>query len=266
MNLLPLVDRPPTPNEVEQLRLILSTYQDGSGMLNRKDENEPETLPGWRDFERATALAFDGLAIESKWIYDVVLKKKNHPLFGIDCKMRGLLSDVQKKGIVSIEISNAASDFWNSIKSQGLNEESFVNSPARSGKAILQLVESWHENEDINHGGTVDTSKSFYFVLQWRRKSLEYQLFQFPAHLPDPELLTWRVEGDGNTLRGYTENDHKLVEWYGFSGGQLKYYPLVSEANWSSSIFSLEPLPKNVLSGTRKAELYFPELWQKTLT
>gem|GEM_PF-7109263 len=30
---LPLIDRPPTPLEVEKLRLVLSTYQDGSGQL-----------------------------------------------------------------------------------------------------------------------------------------------------------------------------------------------------------------------------------------
>lgn len=113
---LPLIDRPPTPNEIEQLRLILSTYQDGSGMLNRQRETEPATLPGWRDFERATALALDGLAIESKWVYDVVLRAKNRPWYGIDCKMRSLLADVQRKGVVSIEVSNAASDFWNSAE------------------------------------------------------------------------------------------------------------------------------------------------------
>ena len=261
--MLPLVDRAPTTNEIEQLRLILSTYQDGSGMLNRQNETEPDTLPGWRDFERATALALNGLAIESKWIYDVILKAKNRPLYGIDCKMRSLLNDVKRKGVVSIEISNATSDFWNSIKAQGLSEETYQTKPAISGKAILDLVESWHEDEDISNGGTVDTSKSYYFVLQWHRKSLTYQLFQYPAKLPKPDSLKWLVEGA--TLRAYDDEGNRLIEWYGFSGGQLKYYPKAANAIWRSSIFSLEPLPPNVLSGTRKAELYFPKLWAKTL-
>ncbi|MCP5101226.1 MAG: hypothetical protein GY943_37245, partial [Chloroflexi bacterium] len=261
---LPLVDRFPTENEIEQLRLILSAYQDGSGMLNRQRETEPETLPGWRDFERATALALNGLAIESKWIYDVVLKARGRPLYGIDCKMRSLLNDVKRKGVVSIEISNAASDFWNSIKAQGLSEETYQTEPAIAGKVIIDLVESWHEDEDIRNGGTVDTNKSYYFVLQWHRKSLTYQLFQYPARLPNPSSLNWIVEG--SALRAYDDDDkNRLVEWYGFSGGQLKYYPKSANAMWSSSIFSLEPLPQNVLSGTRKAELYFPELWAKTL-
>ncbi len=46
---VPFVTRNPTDKEIEKFRLILSTYQDGSGMLKRKDR----TLPGWRDFERS---------------------------------------------------------------------------------------------------------------------------------------------------------------------------------------------------------------------
>ena len=51
---LTLIDRPPTTQEVEKLRLILSTFQDGSGQLALSDGR---TLPGWRDFERALALS-----------------------------------------------------------------------------------------------------------------------------------------------------------------------------------------------------------------
>ena len=57
--------------------------------------------------------------------------------------MRSLLNDVTKKGVVSIEVSNAASDFWNSIKAKGLSEATYQTNPALSGKAILDLVESW---------------------------------------------------------------------------------------------------------------------------
>lgn len=62
--------RTPTSGQVEKLRLILSTYQDGTGQL----VYEPNTsLPGWRDFERSVALAFDGVAQESKAIFDVLV-------------------------------------------------------------------------------------------------------------------------------------------------------------------------------------------------
>lgn len=73
--------------EVKKLRLILSTYQDGTGILVK----EGRTLPGWRDFERAVALAFGGEAQESKAIFDVLLSRTDRPevKYGLSCKMRG---------------------------------------------------------------------------------------------------------------------------------------------------------------------------------
>src|SRR5690348_17258987 len=59
----------PTPPQIEKLRLILSTYQDGTGMLISNGRN----LPGWRDFERAVAIAFNGKAQESKHVFDVIV-------------------------------------------------------------------------------------------------------------------------------------------------------------------------------------------------
>ena len=63
--------RTPTKNEVERIRLILSTYQDGSGMLHQKGGS---TLPGWRDFERTVAIVFGGEAQENKDIFDVLIQ------------------------------------------------------------------------------------------------------------------------------------------------------------------------------------------------
>ncbi len=59
------------------MRLILSTYQDGTGMLkNKKNPMKVKTLPGWRDFERAVAIAFDGEAEAlPEYIKDPIQKK-----------------------------------------------------------------------------------------------------------------------------------------------------------------------------------------------
>ena len=67
---IPFVDRPPSSTEIEKFRLVLSTYQDGSGMLVRQGF----TLPGWRDFERTVATVFGGVNSESKFIYDVLIE------------------------------------------------------------------------------------------------------------------------------------------------------------------------------------------------
>ena len=54
-----------------------------------------------------------------------------------------------------------------------------------------------------------------------------------------------------------------MIEWYGESGGQLKYYPLASEALWRSPVFELERIPSGRSSLLEKAALYFPELWKR---
>ena len=73
---LAFVDRPPTSNELQKLRLVLSTYQDGTGQLAQQGDL---TLPGWRNFERSVALVFGGKAQESKAVFDVLLPDQGKP-------------------------------------------------------------------------------------------------------------------------------------------------------------------------------------------
>jgi hypothetical protein len=112
---------------------------------------------------------------------------------------------------------------------------------------------------------------SFYLALSWSLKG-EYQLYKFPLELPDPSLLVWdfpMVKGNGEQKHGRRLRGQDaygtLFEWYGESGGQLKYYPLAENATWKSQIFSLESLPENwnekhgILA---KARDYFPKAWE----
>lgn len=256
---IPFVDRNPFPNEVERLRLILSTYQDGTGMLKQGTK----TLPGWRDFERAVTAAFGGEAQENKGIYDVlILSGREGVKIGISCKMRGTLRTVQKHAYATIEVSNASGEFWDSIKTEGLTQENYQTNPALAGAVVIRVVKGWHESVGIEQGGEIDNEKSFYLTLQWNRRTGSYQLFQFPIDLPDPNELKWEVSG--RRLIGRI-NNHTLLEWYGLSGGQLKYYPFTRSAIWQSDVFQLEPLPENLDYGIQlKAATYFPELWIKT--
>ncbi|GAB4581367.1 MAG: hypothetical protein Fur0022_41140 [Anaerolineales bacterium] len=65
-------------SQVEKIRLILSTYQDGTGQLTVQSGR---TLPGWRDFERAVALSVKGIAQENKAIFDVLIPHGNTGMF-----------------------------------------------------------------------------------------------------------------------------------------------------------------------------------------
>lgn len=256
---LAFADRSPTKGELEKLRLILSTYQDGTGMLNTAGRN----LPGWRDFERAVALAFGGEAQESKAIFDVLLTDPATGIkTGISCKMRNTLREMRRTGQAKIEVSNSAGYFWARLKQQGLNEQNYHTRPAEVGDAIIRLIGEWHDSVSYIRGGAVDVQRSCHLALQWDHRTGEYQLLQFSLQFPNAKGLTWEVTG--KRLVGWNASI-KLFEWYGSSGGQLKYYPRVSDAVWHSDVFRLEPLP-DASSGyelIRKTAGLFPQLWEE---
>ncbi|HVB20361.1 MAG TPA: hypothetical protein VNG51_00260 [Ktedonobacteraceae bacterium] len=265
----------PTAVQVEKLRLILSTYQDGTGMLFKKGRS----LPGWRDFERAIAVAFDGQAQESKHVFDVIVPSQHgESSYGISCKMRGELSKSLdrtdkkghfRKGRVSMEMSNAAKYFWDTIKKQGIDETTFKDNPMKAGVALVNLVKVWHSAASIEG---IDLSKSFYLVLEWDGKGNTYRLFQYSLELPDPDTLKWHFpivkskDGKEKIALHLSGNDEfgTIFEWYSSSGGQLKYYPLTEDALWHSDEFQLEPLPESddlEYGIVSKVRTYFPLKW-----
>jgi hypothetical protein len=261
--------RNPTDNEIEALRLVLSSYQDGSGMLQKNDG----TLPGWRDFERAVAIVFQGVppkGREGKDIFDIWLPDpENHERhFGISCKMRGEWTKLQQHQRVSMEISNSHGKFWEALKQKGYTTANYRDYPQEIGKALIGLIHHWH-NEQRQY---VDIMRSCYLCLMWEssQKTAElarYRLFQFPLRLPDPEYIQWdfpeiqKKEGtvEGKRLRGLDGvRGETIIEWYGESGGQFKFYPLAEDAIWSSNEFRMETLPA---SATQiRATTYFPQL------
>ena len=223
------------------------------------------TLPGWRDFERAVASALNGIAQESKNIYDVYLPEPEviSQYVGVSCKMRSELNRIRRDGRVTIELSNSAGKFWTRLGELDINQTNYKTRPSDVGRALLMLVRSWHEAVSISNGGNVDTERSFYLSLSWSRDA-RYQLHQFPIHLPDPDSLRWYFPGQGGELGRCLKGDDDtgtIIEWYGESGGQLKYYPLARNAVWQSDVFTLEPLTPGEYGIAKKAEVYFPEKW-----
>jgi hypothetical protein len=265
----------PTEAQIAKLRLILSTYQDGTGQLPAPNNM---TLPGCRDFERAVAAAFDGQSQESKHIFDVLTISKDAVYtYGISCKMRGeLTKSVDRvdrkgrslKGRISMELSNSAKYFWNQLKARGINEANYRDKPQETGIALIDLVRSWHNEKS----SIINLHKSFYFVLSWDRKG-SYQLHQFAFILPDPRSLHWHFptkigknKAEEPAVRLAGDDDFGTIfEWYGDTGGQLKYYPLTQDAIWISDIFHLEPLPVSdelAYGIIAKARTYFPDQWK----
>ncbi len=248
----------PSEKEVERLRLILSTFQDGTGMLMTKDGRN---LPGWRDFERACAAAFNGRAVESKALFDVLLPNPINPAthIGLSCKMRGTLNRIARDDRVTIEVANSDKEFWTYLNTKGINQTNWMQEPFEVGAGLIHVVEQWHHDASIQGRGTADTERSSYFTLQWSTKG-DYQLFQFPLTLPDPKSIRWSFPSDRRIL-GETDTG-MIFEWYGRSGGQLKYYPLARNAVWKSAPFQLEVLTESIERGlAAKVAAYFPDKW-----
>ena len=245
--------------EVEKIRLLLSTYQDGSGMLSNKDGS---TLPGWRDFERTIALVLNGTAQENKAAFDVLVPIPHKPLamIGIACKMRRELDRLKRTGRVAFELSNSSGMFWDQLRKNGLTSKTYVKKPELVGLHLLNLVEGWHLAVSRRRGGAIELEKSFYLVLSWNRQGW-YQLHQLKVDLPKPDTLRWYFPTK-RCLRG-DARDGTLFEWYGESGGQLKYYPLSEEAVWRSPKFQLEPIKNAKQEMLAKVALYFPEAWKQ---
>lgn len=92
----------------------------------------------------------------------------------------------------------------------------------------------------------------------------QYQLFQYPILLPSAASLRW--ETSNRSIRGYLEQD-VIIEYYGFSGSQVKYYPRIQDAQWHSEVFQLEPLPPHLSDSLLdKTATYFPHKWAKANT
>ena len=253
----------------EKLRLILSTFQDGFGMLDL--EGTDNTLPGWRDFERATAVVFNGKSSESKDLFDVRVPLALMPgyYYGISCKMRNTLDATLKNGAVTTELSNSNKQFWAHIKQAGMTEADFRLYPAQVGKAILSCVHGWHNAQSHLNGGKVVINKSFFLTLSYNKRQ-QYQLHQFSHELPQASQVDWSFPPSTRSKDGFSKRivgyvgSHVLFEWYYEAGGQLKYYPLVADCLWKSDVFQLEPLPfiTNVKGAlTNKAKSYFSEKW-----
>lgn len=255
-------------NQVEQIRLLMSTYQDGTGQLRIKNG---AILPNWRDFERSVATTFDGFAFENKGFLDVVINGveiKENGKIGISCKMRNTLSAFKTSKSISMELSNALNKFWSELQKYKIHHMGHVRLvPDRAGKIIVDLYESW--KYQVAGKNEVNMEKSFYLTCLYDGKKGLYQLFALPFLLPDAASLVWEIreskEKDENKGTLIAKKDDKvIIEWYGTSGGQLKYYPTEDDVIWKSNEFKLEPIP-NIESGyglKQKAKLYFPNKWK----
>lgn len=256
---IPLYDGRLYDDDIEQIRLLLSTFCDGSGATNSR---VAWTVPDYRDFERVVAEVCGGRSPENKGIFDVYVPVPNSLPFGVSCKMAGPGSPLDPDAAF-VEMSNSSKKFTDAYRNAGIR---WFDDPQQAGEITVRLVESWH----LEVARTTDLAHSSYLLLTHSNNWMDYKLSSFSLDLSiaDPatdiewEVRTHRGTGQPNSLHGYFEQDgqrHRIWELYPESGGQLKYRPLWAWANWDTRWFQLEQPPLRNLR--EQAALYFPDQW-----
>jgi hypothetical protein len=223
----------PSGDKINQLRLILSTFRDGSGQEQRGNNS----YPGWRDFERSTATWLKGRTTENKAVFDVLVDD-----YGVSCKM-STSTKPDEADHVLMEITNSQRRIWDHLNSLSIDP---VTHPERAGPAIVSLVKSWHVKEVSN------LDQSVYLSLVHDPSYTKYRLHAFSLDCGDPHSLRWVHRG--KSISAFAEDRKRAIwQWYGWSGGQLKYLPQMNTALWSSHTFTLNtPLQETLLDKTRR--------------
>jgi hypothetical protein len=269
----PFITRKPTPQETALFQLAMSSFCDGSG---QEREEDGTTRPGWRDLERIVAEVLHGTNPENKDVFDVVFPSNDNKDcdYGISIKSKQLsasdaINRLSTTGRVHMELSNSPAKFWSALRAKGIQEEDFRERRRSTevGNIVLDVVRGWHDEakqkyETEHPGRNLDLSNSIYLTISYGKATKEdrrrYQMHSFELNFPTN--ITWKYISE-KCLRGYDPAypDETLVDWYGLSGGQLKYYPRASTAHFSTEPFQLL-LPKMV-SISEKSSVYWPKEW-----
>lgn len=238
-------------NQCAKLRLLLSTYQDGTGR-----DTKDRTLPGWEDFEDVVEVAFQGQRLKSKSVFDIIVPGQVLHT-GISCKITKTLK--QSTSTVLIEHSRVNAEFFNAMKEKQIKREDMFNQPQICGNTLLSLINNKHEASARD--GSIDLKKSFFLVMTYDVAEKQFKIFQFPFKMPRASKIIWTFNGSQKHLRG-TIDDQLVFQWFHEGGGQVKYYPAIRKAIWNSDIFSLEPLLNTKINNVKnKVEEYFKEHW-----
>lgn len=258
-----LRDRPFTTTEIEQMRLLLSTFRDGSGQRVKAG-----FMPDFLSFERVTAYVLDGTTNEDKGVFDVsVPGGACRDTWGVSCKMAS--TQPRKNSCWFMELSNSAKYLTDALGAQGID---WPSSPEAAGPILVATVGSWHEK--VRRAYDVEASKYLLLTHDSRWCKFEVASFNIDVLTRVPAAdIAWVVEGrtaaagKPSSVAGYIDTgygSHRLWQWYANSGGQLKFYPPIGWEEWRTGEFELAKPPVRDLK--EKVEEYWPGAWPEAAT
>lgn len=245
---MPLIDRDPSRSETEMLKLFLSFFSNGMGW---ETEANQRTRIGWRQIERIISYFYTGeMHKEDKDIFDVVcptwdspdrrigLSIKSKELKGRNQIFGGFASDTR----LYLELSNSHAKFWDELGSIGLTTADFnVKENAQEmGDAVVSLVSKWHAKRFADDVSLI-RDRSRYLVVSYGGFHEETQSRKCAIHTYSLTLppAIWSFQSKRCLHGTCAQTGQHLYDWYGLSGGQLKYYPKAESALHKTDIFTL---------------------------
>jgi len=269
---LPLVDRNPTSLEKELLTKLTSCFFDGEGVSRLTEKGVELYYPNYTQIERVIAEFIGGHTVENKLKYDVLTLIDADQMFGIEVKSKGFSKKDYKAilegtGRLYLELNNSPAKQHEWLRKHGISLE-FSNreqhDPRTIGELLLDLYDKWNE-EDARKIGDLysrkfDLGRSRFIILSYQKEKLETRedgtpIACFIANSLKLDFkragINWHWNSD-KCLRGSDGTDGPLYDWYPFSGGQFKYYPLSSESDFTSGEYEIlipeyRPLRSKVL-------------------
>jgi hypothetical protein len=254
----PFLSANPTDDELRALIKYLSTFRDGSGNI-REDDPEKSTRADSRQIERCFAELFGVKPPESKSYYDfaveinkgggVVVSAASVKSKEVE-KLREFRDRRARKNLRAyLEIANASAKDWKLCREIGLSEDDFRNHKhaGKFGEAILErqsnerAIAEAKIKKQRKHAAhrAVDANASVFLSVLYspmdKDHQREYLVSSYPIVLPSPAIWEFRSKA----LVGLDKHGGVVYEWYALSGSQFKYYPLINDRKYGSSLFQL---------------------------
>lgn len=244
--------RDPKPSELTLLQKYMASYRDGSGNLR---ESDGSTRAEFRQIERCFAELLHGTTTENKAFYDFVVQSNEGggiAVRGASIKSKeheNLNNYATQKGAMRsyLELSNSAAKDWAMCQERGLSEQIFRDGqkPEEFGQAILDRQRIERQTSQTTYLNSIPgANKSFveadsvYISVLYSpmvNGERSYLVSSFHAVLPAAESWSFK----GRRLVGKDGDGAVLYEWYGLSGGQLKYYPKIANRLHGTELFTL---------------------------
>lgn len=253
---MPFIDRNPTHEEELFLQALMSSFSDGSGW-----ETDPDGTSriGWRQIERMLSIFFSGSThTEDKDVFDLIVDYWSDPRKSVGISVKSKILSGRKQIFrentdprLYMELSNSHAKFWQEVdKELGLDESCFrAKTHAQEiGDCVLNLISRWHVERKKTFGASGGSlhlplcrfvSVSF---SDWEKHvGRSFQVHSYDLSFPP---VKWTYHSD-KCLRGLDDKGNHLFDWYGLSGGQLKYYPDSNTALHCSSVIQMKRLAAN---------------------